>query len=258
MSGRTRIAVAGATGRLGRHTVELLEEAGHEVVPMSRATGVDIVTGEGLARAVAGADVIVDAATGSSPDRDAATAFFTASARNLHAAGAGAGVRRMVVASIIGIDRFGGGYQAAKVEHERAVLAGPVPVHILRASQFHELVGQMIEWGRRDGAAYIPRMRTQLVAARAVAAQVVALATGDAWRAGATSEIAGPREERMEEAARLLARHRGDPVRIEDVAAPADPDAALYESGALLPGPGALLAGPTFAEWLGSEEAKAA
>lgn len=97
-----RIAVAGGTGRLGRHLVDALTEAGHDAAPFSRTTGVDVVTGEGLAAALKGADVLVDAATGPSPDRDEAAAFFRAAVANLRQAGADAGVQRVVVVSIIG------------------------------------------------------------------------------------------------------------------------------------------------------------
>src|SRR5690349_5945132 len=103
MSERMRIAVAGATGRAGRHTVDALRERGHEVVAMSRSSGVDIVTGEGLDPALeGGVDAVVDAATGPSPDREQATAFFTAATRNLQGAARRAGARRIVVVSIIG------------------------------------------------------------------------------------------------------------------------------------------------------------
>src|ERR671915_939490 len=101
---QTKIAVAGATGRLGHHLVDILEARGHEVVAMARSTGVDLITGAGLADALEGVECIVDAATGPSPDEDAATEFFTTAARNLHEAGERAGVRRMVVVSIIGTD----------------------------------------------------------------------------------------------------------------------------------------------------------
>ena len=105
MESRMRIAVVGATGRVGRHVVDLLEARGHDVVAMSRSSGVDVVTGEGLADALTGVEVAIDAATGNSPDEDEATRFFTAAARNLQEAGERAGVRRIVVVSIIGIDR---------------------------------------------------------------------------------------------------------------------------------------------------------
>src|SRR2546421_1659358 len=138
MHAGTRIAVAGATGRVGRHVVDVLEAGGHDVVAMSRSGGVDVVTGDGLADALTGVESVIDVATGPSPDQEAATAFFTAAARNLQELGERAGVRRIVVASIIGADRFTAGYGAAKVAHEQAMLAGPISVRILRAAQFHE------------------------------------------------------------------------------------------------------------------------
>jgi uncharacterized protein YbjT (DUF2867 family) len=253
METKMTVGVAGATGRVGRHLVEVLEARGHDVVAMSRSHGVDVVTGEGLEQALAGVDCVVDVATGSSPDEQAATEFFTAAARNLQAAGQQAGVQRMVVASIIGTDRFRGGYGAAKVVHEQTMLDGPVPVRILRAAQFHEFVETLMDWGRQGDVAYVPRMRTQLVAARAVAEVLADLATADAPAFAATppiQEIAGPREESLMDAAALLAARRGDPVRVEGVRDPADPNGDVFESGALLPGPDAVLAGPTFEEWL--------
>src|ERR1051325_2105598 len=104
MEHRSKIAVAGATGRVGHHVVDILNSQGHEVVPMSRASGVDITTGEGLAEALQGVECIVDAASRPSPDRAEATEFFTAATRNLQSAGEQAGVRRIVVVSIIGCD----------------------------------------------------------------------------------------------------------------------------------------------------------
>ena len=250
MQAPMKIAVAGATGRIGRHVVDVLTERGHDVVPMSRARGVDVVTGEGLADALAGVDIVVDAATGPSPDQAAATEFFTSAARNLQEEGERAGVARMVVVSIIGIDRFSSGYNAAKAAHEQALLAGPLPVRVVRAAQFHEFVEQLVQWGTQGDVSYLPKMRTQLVAARSVAEALVDVATDSA--APSMSEIAGPREENLVEAAGLLVARLGDPVRIEERSDPADPESRLYEAGALLPGPGARLAGPTFEEWVGA------
>jgi uncharacterized protein YbjT (DUF2867 family) len=168
----------------------------------------------------------------------------------------------MVVVSIIGIDRFTGGYYggyyAAKVAHERAMLSGPIPARVLRAAQFHEFVAQLVDWGRQGEVSHVPKMRTQLVAARTVAEALADLATGPEARVPGSArapipEIAGPREESLVDVARLLAARRGDPVRIEGVSDPADPVSALYETGALLPGPDAVLAGPTFEEWLESD-----
>ena len=251
MQASRKIAVAGATGRVGRHVVEVLEAAGHDVVPMARSTGVDVVTGAGLAEALAGVECVIDTATGASPEQQAATEFFTAAARNLHAAGERAGVQRMVVVSIIGTDRYAGGYGVAKQVHEREMLAGPIPTTVVRAAQFHELVPLLIEWGRRGDVSYVPKMRTQLVAARTVAEVLADVATTGT----AIAEIAGPREERFVEMAALLVARRGESLRVEEVSEPDDPDSELAASGGLLPGPDAKLAGPTFEEWLAAGEA---
>ena len=256
MHERSKIAVAGATGRVGRHTVEVLEQAGHDVVPMSRSTGVDVVTGEGLSEALAGVDSIVDAASWPSNEQEPATQFFIAAARNLQEVGERAGVKRIVVVSIIGADRATSGYIASKVPHERAMQSGPIRVRILRAAQFHEFVPLFLEWGRQGDVIYVPQMRTQLVAARTVAEALAGLANGSApapeSSAATIPEIAGPREESLVDVARLVAARRGDSVRIEAVNDPDDPEQALYASGALLPGPDAVLAGPTFEQWLDS------
>jgi uncharacterized protein YbjT (DUF2867 family) len=256
MQERRKIAVAGATGRVGRHIVDVLEAGGHDVVAMSRSTGVDVVTGEGLREALGGVDTIVDAASWPSSEQEPATEFFIAAARNLQEVGERAGVQRIVVVSIIGADRFTKGYIASKVPHERAIQAGPIPVRILRAAQFHEFVPLFLEWGRQGDVIYVPEMRTQLVAARTVAEALADLADGSTPAAetseDAIPEIAGPREERLVEVAKLLVARRGDPVRIEAVSDPDDPEQALYASGALLPGPDAVLAGPTFEQWLDS------
>jgi uncharacterized protein YbjT (DUF2867 family) len=256
MQRRRKIAVAGATGRVGRHVVDVLEADGHDVVPMSRSSGVDVVSGEGLAEALAGVGCIIDAASQPSSEQEAATAFFTAATRNLQEVGERAGVEQIVVVSIIGIDRFTAGFLAAKVAHERAMLSGPIPVSILRAAQFHEFVPELVEWGRQGEVSYVPRLRTQLVAARTVAEALADLANGSGPARGSSGppfpEIAGPRAENLVDIAKLLAARRGDPVRIEEASNAADPDRDLYETGALLPGPDAVLAGPTFEQWLDS------
>ena len=252
MNATTKIAVTGATGRVGRHAADLLEARGHAVVPIARSRGVDVITGEGLAEALDGVRGIVDTATGPSPDEQEATAFFTASARNLQEAAARAGVERIVVVSIIGIDRFTAGYNVAKLVQERIALEGPVPAQILRAAQFHEFVGQLMEWSRFNGAIHVPEFRTQLVAARTVAAALADMVTSpEPVPSGAPiPEIAGPREERLVEMIKLLAAHRGDTEPIDEVRDPNNPDSDAFANGASLPGPHATLAGPTFAEWL--------
>jgi uncharacterized protein YbjT (DUF2867 family) len=252
-----KIAVAGATGRVGRHVVDVLENAGHHVVPMSRASGVDVTTGEGLAEALTGVECVIDAASWPLPDQKEATEFFIASARNLHETGERTGVERIVVVSIIGTDWFTGGYGAAKLAHEQAVMSGPIPVQILRAAQFHEFVGPLVEWGTQGDVAYVQKMRTQAVAARTVAEALADLATGPAPTPDAAApipEIAGPREENLADLAKLLVARRGDRLRIEEVSDPADPDRDVFEQGGLLPGPHATLAGPTFEQWLDAGE----
>src|ERR671935_149509 len=113
-----------------------------------------------------------DTATGPSPDQESATEFFSTSARNLQRAGAAAGAKRIVVVSIIGIDKFRGGYNAAKVAQEQTLLQGPFPVRIVRAAQFHEFVDPLVGWTIQDGVANVPEMRTQPVAARVVAEEL--------------------------------------------------------------------------------------
>jgi uncharacterized protein YbjT (DUF2867 family) len=264
MSPDMKIAVAGATGRVGRHLVDVLTERGHDVVPISRTYGVDVITGEGLTDALVAVETIVDAATGPSPEQEGATNFFTTAARNLQDTGERAGVARIVVVSIIGCDRFTGGgplggYDVAKVAQERVHLDGPIPTRILRAAQFHEFVGQLLDWGTQGDIAYVPEMRTQLVAARSVAEALADLATSsDAADPGApVPEIAGPRVERLVDAARVLAARRGSPAQVEEASDPDDPDRGLLAGNGLLPGPHAKLAGPTFQAWLAAGETDA-
>jgi uncharacterized protein YbjT (DUF2867 family) len=252
-----KIAVAGATGRVGRHVADVLEAEGHDVVRISRSDGVDVITGKGLAEALAGVQSIVDAATQPANDLDAATAFFTTSTRNLQEVGEQAGVQRIVMISIVGADRFTGSFLAASAEHERAMVTGPIPVQILRATQFHEFVPQMVEWGTQGDVVYVPRIRTQPVAARSVAEALADLATVSGIQPASDGtpipEIAGPREERLVDLARLFVSRGGEPLPVEEVSDPADPDHGLLENGALLPAPDATLAGPSFEEWLEAE-----
>ncbi|MFE6746289.1 SDR family oxidoreductase [Kitasatospora purpeofusca] len=254
MANRRTVAVVGATGRLGEHVVRVLAERGHQVVAISRSAGVDIVTGEGLDEALTGVGVVVDTSGTPSADETVATEFFTAAAANLHAAGARAGVELIVSVSILGIDASTGGYYRAKVAHEKALTAGPVPVRILRAAQFHEFVEPLVAWGRQGDTVRVPLMRTQLVAAAAVAEALVDLAEGPAPEPGTTAapfpEIAGPREENLAKAAELVYAARGEDVTVVEVSEEGTPDRELLENGAFVAGPATTLAGPTLEEWL--------
>ncbi|MEV4569947.1 NAD(P)H-binding protein [Nonomuraea sp. NPDC049419] len=249
----SKIAVAGATGRLGRHVVDVLGELGYQVVPMSRATGVDIITGEALAEALTGVETIIDAASWHASDQEAATEFFRTSARNLQETGQQAGVARIAMASIIGVDKATAGFLAAKKVHEEVLLSGPLPVRILRAAQFHEFVGQLLDWQQGGDVAYIPALPTQLVACRTVAETLVDLALAPDAPAPGTPipEIAGPRKETMAEAAQLLGARRG--IKVVGVDGSSMPDAQIAANGGFLPSPHAKLAGPTFQEWLDAQ-----
>ena len=251
-----KIAVTGATGRVGSPLVEILERRGHDVVAIARSTGVDVVSGEGLEEALAGVEIIIDTATGPSPDQEEATAFFTTAARNLQRAGAAAGAKRIVVVSIIGIGEFQGGYNAAKVAQEQTLLEGPLQVRIVRAAQFHEFVDPLVGWTIQDGVAHLPEMRTQPVAARVVAETLADAAEEPEIEHGRITEVAGPREERLADVAAALFASRGDSIEIREerqsvlVPRADDPDAMAYAEGAALPNLGAKLAGPSFEEWL--------
>jgi uncharacterized protein YbjT (DUF2867 family) len=254
-----KIALTGATGRLGAHLVEILEQRGHDVVPIARSNGVDVVSGEGLDEALAGVETIIDTATGASPDEEEATTFFTASARNLQQAGAAAGAKRIVVVSIIGIDKIAGldpapltvgGYYAAKVAQEQTLLEGPLPVRIVRSAQFHEYVDQLVGWTIYDGVAHLPEFRTQLVAARVVAEALADAAEEPEIQNGGITEVAGPQEVGLADAAAVLFASRGDSFEIREGRQPGDPGARAYAEGAALPNPGAKLAGPSFEDWL--------
>jgi hypothetical protein len=217
---------------------------------MSRATGVDVITGEGLAEALTGADVIIDVASWHASEQEAATEFFRTSARNLQEAGRRAGVTQLAVASIIGVDKATTGFLAAKKLHEEFLRSGPLAVRILRAAQFHEFVGQLLDWQEGD-IAYVPALPTQLVACRTVAEELVGLALGEPSRGTPLPEIAGPRRETLAEAATLLGARRG--IKVVAVDGSGMPDAELAADGAFLPSSHAKLAGPTFQEWLATQ-----
>ena len=249
-----RIAVAGGTGTMGRHAVEAARARGHEVVVLSRSNGVDLVTGRGLDEALRGVEAVIDASNLTSTSTKKVTAFFTGVTRNLLAAEERAGVRHHVTPSIVGVDRAPYGYYAAKVAQERAVESGAVPWTILRATQFHEFAGQMLDVLSVGGLHLAPRGRSQPVAAREVGARLVELAEGDP--AGHVPDLAGPREERLDDMVREYAKAMGVKGPVLSVSLPGKQMAAIRR-GEALPGPDAMIAGPTFDEWL-AEQVRAA
>lgn len=247
-----RIAVAGGTGLIGQHVVAALTAAGAEVVTISRSNGVDVVTGDGLEAAIGGVQRVVDVTNAGTMDEAAATKFFVSAAGQLQRVGQRAGADRLVVLSIAGVDRFAGGYYAAKLRHELAAQGGPIPTMVLRATEFHEFAGQVLDWGRQDDVAYVPEMRVQPAAARSVAEVLAELALAEPAPA-ALSEVGGPEVHELVDLATRLAAHRGDDVRVQGVRQD-DPDSTAAASGALLPGLDARIVGPTFDTWLAAGE----
>ena len=161
-----RIAVAGGTGMVGKYVVEAITGAGHDAVVLSRSRGVDLRTDSGLAHALDGVEVIVDAANPDSISGAKATAFFTDVTARLQSVGFAHGVARLVTLSIVGIDRVPDyGYYRAKLAQEAVATAGPVPVTIVRATQFHEFPAQILGRARFGPLAAMPVMRVQPVAA---------------------------------------------------------------------------------------------
>ncbi|GGR31339.1 SDR family oxidoreductase [Agromyces mediolanus] len=242
-----RIAIAGGTGTVGRHIVEVARERGHETVVLARSAGVDLTTGAGLAAALAGVDAVVDAANVNAIDRETAERFFTGTSRTLLAAEREAGVGHHVLLSIVGIDRIPYAYYEAKLAQEGVVEAGGVPYTILRATQFHEFAGQMAGRLRVAGIQLAARMRTQPIAAREVAEHLVALAEGTPR--GRARDLAGPREEQLAELIRRLVRAEGRRGPVLPVSLPIRGMGEMRR-GAALPGPDAELGRQTFAEWL--------
>ena len=249
-----RIAVAGGTGVAGRYAAEAAEADGHDVVVLSRGTGVDVRTGTGLAAALDGVEVVIDALNLVTTGRSAMTDFFVGTTGNLQDAGVGAGVARMVVLSIVGIDRVPGfAYYDAKLAHEAAALAGPVPVAIVRATQFHEFAGQLLDRMSWGPVAAVPSMRIRPVAARTVGRRLVEVASTPV--VGPMTEVAGPEEIGLVAMARRTAEVRRSRRLIVPVRVPGAAGAAMRD-GALLPGDGAVIAGPGPEEWLASPDVR--
>ncbi|EQM86774.1 SDR family oxidoreductase [Microbacterium maritypicum] len=242
-----RIAVAGGTGTVGRHTVEAVRTAGHDAVVLSRSQGVDLVTGQGLDDALAGADAVVDVASIETLTASAAIEFFTAATGNLVSAASNAGVGQVVLLSIVGIDRIPYDYYAGKIAQEKIVEASRVPWTILRATQFHEFAEQMFARAKLGPVHIAPNARTQPVAASEVGARLAALAAGDPQ--GRVRDLAGPREEQLSDMVRAFARRTGFRGWIPRLNVPG-PQMAGMRAGHALPGPDADLGRQSFAEWL--------
>ena len=186
-----RIAVAGGTGLVGRYVVAELRAAGHDPVVLTRSAGADVITGDGLDAALDGAASLIDVTNTATMTGRKSVAFFTAGTGNLLAAGRRSGVQHHVALSIVGTGRpgMGSGYNAGKVAQEALVRRSGMPFSIMRATQFHQFIPELLD--RIPGPVLVvPRMRIQPVAACEVAAALAALAAGPP--AGMAPEMAGP------------------------------------------------------------------
>jgi uncharacterized protein YbjT (DUF2867 family) len=242
-----RIAVVGGTGLVGRHVVSAVATAGHTPVPLARSLGVDAFTGAGLDPSLVGVDVVIDVTTSSAQSAQENREFFTATTRNLLAAEVRTGVGHHVVLSIVGIERSTEQpHYAGKLAQEEEALRGPVPVSIVRATQFHEFAGQVIEWSTVDGVCLVAPALVQPVAAADVGAYLVEVGVGQPRGLG--TELAGPRREDLFDLARRTAAARGLPVTV----VPSwDGMLGVHMAGnVMLPGPDAHLTTTTFDDWL--------
>jgi uncharacterized protein YbjT (DUF2867 family) len=241
-----RIVVVGGTGLIGRGVVARLTGLGHEAVPASPSSGVDTLTGAGVAGAVAGADVVVDV-TGT-PDFAHAREFFETSTRTLLAAEAAAGVGHHVLLSIVGVDRAADSpYLAAKLNQEKLVTDGGVPYTIVRATQFFEFLGGIADASTQDG---VVRVTSALF--QPIAAAEVSLAVADAAVAPPAGilEVAGPAPIPLSDAVRQALESRHDPRAVVGDRA-AGYFGALIDDTSIVPGPDARLGTITLTEWLG-------
>jgi uncharacterized protein YbjT (DUF2867 family) len=241
-----RVAVAGGTGLTGRHVADSLTRAGHEPVVLARSRGVDLVTGDGLAAALAGCDAVVDVSNVTTTRRSVAERFFTAAATNLRDAAAAAGVRHCVLLSIVGVDRVDLGYYAGKRRQEELLAAGPVPWTVLRATQFHEFAAQVLSRARGP-VAVVPSMPSRPVAVAEVADVLVeAVGTGPV---GYATELAGPEVLELTDMARQVLRRRGERRLVLPVRVPGRVGRVL-RGGGTLPAGGFREGKRTFADYL--------
>ncbi|MCS5733488.1 SDR family oxidoreductase [Herbiconiux daphne] len=244
----TTIAVAGGTGAVGHHVVDIARERGHEVVVLARAAGVDLTSGRGLAERLEGVATVVDVTSVSTQADAASRRFFGAVTQNLLDAEVACGVDHHLVLSIVGSDLAPFGYYAGKALQEERVSAGPVPWTILRTTQFHEFAAQIYGRVRLGPISIVPSMISQPVAAIEVARRLVDLA--EIGPQGRVADLAGPERLRMADMVRAYAAAIGRRGPILEVPLPGKFGTAL-RNGTLTAAPAADLGSETFGEWVG-------
>jgi uncharacterized protein YbjT (DUF2867 family) len=242
-----RVVVIGGSGQIGSMLVTELAEQGHEAVAASPSTGVNTLTGAGLAGALAGASVVIDVSNLRSSDAGALLEFFETSTRNLLASEYRAGVGHHVALSVVGADRMpGSGYMRAKVAQEKEISGSSVPATIVRATQFFEFVGRIAAAATVDGVIRVPPALIQPIAALDVVAALARISLRDP--SGAI-EIGGPEPFTFERLLRTHAAATGDPRKVV-----VDPHARYFGAElaerTLVPGDGATLSETTYVTWL--------
>src|SRR6476619_2245501 len=197
-----KIVVIGGSGLIGTKLVQNLRSQGHEVIAASPSKGVNAVTGEGLAEALKGAQVVIDVANAPSWEDQAVLEFFEKSSRNLLAAEAAAGVKHHIALSVVGTDRMlASGYFRAKMAQENLIKASPIPYTIVRATQFFEFVAGIAQSATEGQTVRLPPVLMQPIAADDVAAVMADVAL--AAPLNGTSDLAGPEPIRQDD----LVRH---------------------------------------------------
>ena len=244
-----KIVVIGGTGLIGSKLVRKLRADGHDPLAASPGTGVDIITGKGLAEALDGAQVVVDVANAPDWGDAAVMDFFQTSARNILAAEAAAGVGHHVALSVVGTDRLqGSGYFRAKLAQEEAIKAAAVPWTILRATQFFEFIGRIADSGTRDGTVPLPPIFFQPEAAQDVAAALAGIAEGAP--VNGTVELAGPERFRLDELVRRYLSQTGDPRQVVTDARAPYSGLEVDDERALVPGGSYRVGATSFEDWL--------
>jgi uncharacterized protein YbjT (DUF2867 family) len=211
--GGMKIVVIGGTGLIGSALVEKLRAEGHEAVAASPDTGVDTLTGEGLAEALEGAEVVVDVSNAPNWDDAAVMEFFQTATHNVLAAETAAGARHHVALSVVGADRLPeSGYLRAKVAQEDAIKAGGIPYTILRATQFFEFIGRIADSSVEGETIHLAPVLFQPEAAGDVSAALADIAVAEPLNG--TAELAGPEQFQLDELARRFLEANDDPREV--------------------------------------------